>query len=210
MYLPPKVLLRQRGEELIPGEPADQRELHNLIDAPLGDRTQWKPRWPEVGEYLVPLGKARRWREGRNATVVSYGRLLPVCVKAADELAADGLSFDLFDLRSLVPFDLDAILASVSRTHRLLVVNEDSETTNYGEHVLRKVTDEAFGELEVAPALLAGAAVPGIGMAWTLESASVPQLPDVVKAMQAIAGAPARVRGGGGFLESPLQLARYR
>jgi 2-oxoisovalerate dehydrogenase E1 component beta subunit len=210
MFLPPKVLLRQRGEELIPGEPADQRALHNLIDAPLGDRTQWKPQWPAVEEYLVPFGKARRWREGRNATVLSYGRMLPVCVKAVDDLAAEGLSFDLFDLRSLIPLDLDAILSSVGRTHRLLVVNEDSEVTNFGEHVLRKVTDEAFGDLEVAPALLAGAAVPGIGMAWTLESMSVPQVPDVEKALRAIATAPARVRGSGGFLESPLQLARYR
>ncbi|MHB1846132.1 MAG: alpha-ketoacid dehydrogenase subunit beta [Deltaproteobacteria bacterium] len=208
MFLPPKALLRTKGDELIPGEPEDARELHNLIDAPLGDRSQWVPRWPKVEEYLVPIGEAKLVREGRNATVVTYGRLAPICQKAADELRAEGLSFDVIDLRSLVPFDLDAILCSVSKTRRLLVVNEDTEVTNFGEHVLRKVTERSFGELEAAPALLAGADVPGIGMAWTLESASVPQAPAVVAAMRQLALAPARETGG--FLATPLQLARYR
>ncbi len=63
MFLPPKALLRTKGDELIPGEPEDQRQLHTRIDAPLGDRTQWKPQWPDVGEYLVPFGKAKRLRE---------------------------------------------------------------------------------------------------------------------------------------------------
>jgi 2-oxoisovalerate dehydrogenase E1 component beta subunit len=211
MFLPPKALIRTKGEELIPGEPEDQRQLHTLIDAPLGDRTQWKPQWPDVGEYLVPFGKAKRLREGRNATVVTYGRLAPICLKAADELHAEGLSFDLFDLRSLVPLDWDAITASVGRTHRLLVVNEDTEVTNFGEHVIRGVLDRAWGELDAAPVLLAGADVPGIGMAWTLEAASVPQQANVVEAMRKLASAQARsTEAGGGFLNLPTRLSRYR
>ncbi|HUB10170.1 MAG TPA: transketolase C-terminal domain-containing protein [Myxococcales bacterium] len=210
MFLPPKALLRTKGDELIPGEPADQRQLHAMIDAPLGDRSKWKPEWPDVEDYFVPFGKAKRLREGRNATVVTYGRLAPVCLRAADELAAEGLSFDLFDLRSLVPLDWDAIVASVGRTHRLLVVNEDTEVTNFGEHVIRGVIDRAFAELEAAPVLLAGADVPGIGMAWTLEAASVPQQEAVVAAMRTLATAPAREGGGGGFLDIPLRLPRYR
>ncbi len=208
LFLPPKVLLRTKGDELIPGEPEDARELHALIDAPLGDRTQWKPQWPDVQPYRVPIGEAKLVREGKNATVVTYGRLAPVCQKAADELRAEGLSFDVLDLRSLVPFDLEAILRSVHKTRRILVVNEDTEVTNYGEHLLRKVVDRAWGELEAAPVLLAGADVPGSGMAWTLESASVPQQPGVVRAMRQLATAPARETGG--FLATPLQLARYR
>ncbi len=209
-FLPPKALLRTKGEEPIPGEPEDARELHNRIDAPLGDRSQWKPDWPEVGRHLVPIGKAKRMREGRNATVLTYGRLAPVCLEADKQLRAEGFSFDLFDLRSLVPLDWDAIVASVSRTHRLLVVNEDTEVTNFGEHLIRGVIDRAFGELEAAPVLCAGADVPGIGMAWSLEAASVPQLPNVIAAMRALAVAPAREAGGRGFLELPTRLARYR
>ena len=210
LFLPPKALLRTKGDEPIPGEPEDARVLHNMIDAPLGDRSAWRPEWPEVEDHFIPFGEAKLLREGRSATVVTYGRLAPVCVKACDELRAEGLTFDVLDLRSLVPLDLDAIVRSVGRTHRLLVVNEDTEVTNYGEHVLRKVIDQAFGELEVAPVLLAGQNVPGIGMAWTLEAASVPQQPDVERAMRQLALAPAREARGGGFLELPLRLARYR
>jgi len=210
MFLPPKALLRTKGDELIPGEPEDQRQLHNLIDAPLGDRTQWKPEWPDVQEYLVPIGEAKLVREGRHGTVLTYGRLVSVCLRAAEELASEGLSFDILDLRTLWPIDWERILASVRRTGRLLVVNEDTEVTNFGEHLVRRVVEECFGELTVAPRLLAGVAVPGIGMAWTLEAASVPQQPDVVLALRNLATAPEREAAAGGVVSLPLQLSRYR
>jgi 2-oxoisovalerate dehydrogenase E1 component beta subunit len=210
IFLPPKALLRTKGEELIPGEPEDQRQLHNLIDAPLGDRADWKPEWPEIGEHLVPIGEAKLLREGKHATVVTYGRMVGVCLRAADELASEGLSFDVIDLRTLWPIDWDRILASVRRTGRFLVVNEDTEVTNFGEHLIRRVTDECFGELAAAPRLLAGVAVPGIGMAWTLEAASVPQSPDVVAALRALATAAGRDASRGGVVSLPLSLPRYR
>src|SRR5204863_3193841 len=93
LVLLPKALLRVRGDQLIPGEPADENTLKEMIDAPVGDRSTWKPRWPDVQEYFVPLGKATLAREGTNGTVISYGRTLPLCAKAADELhAEEGLS----------------------------------------------------------------------------------------------------------------------
>src|SRR5688572_17129872 len=64
MMLLPKALLRVRGEQLIPGEPADQEQLKEMIDAPLGDRSRWRPRWPDVQEHLVPIGTATLVREG--------------------------------------------------------------------------------------------------------------------------------------------------
>src|SRR5205807_5280219 len=110
MVLLPKALLRLRGEQLIPGEPADQNLHKEMIDAPVGDRSNWQPRWPDVKEYLVPLGVAARPRQGKDATVISYGRTLPVCVQAADELEREaGLSFDVLDLRSIFPYDWKAI-----------------------------------------------------------------------------------------------------
>src|SRR5262249_34829149 len=114
MVLLPKALLRVRGDELIPGEPADANQLKEMIDAPVGDRTNWQPRWPDVKEYFVPLGKARLVREGSAATVVSYGRTLLLCVQAADQLQREeGLTFDVLDLRSIFPYDWKAISGSM-------------------------------------------------------------------------------------------------
>ena len=85
-------------------------------------------------------------------TVISYGRTLPLCVQAADELAQEhGLSFDVIDLRSIFPYDWKAISDSVVKTGRVLIVNEDTEVTNFGEHLLRRVIDEHFYDLLVRP-----------------------------------------------------------
>src|SRR5436189_96755 len=84
LVLLPKALLRVRGDQLLPGEPADEALLKEMIDAPVGDRSHWQPRWPDLKEYFVPLGEAALVREGTCATIVSYGRTLPLCVQAAD------------------------------------------------------------------------------------------------------------------------------
>jgi 2-oxoisovalerate dehydrogenase E1 component beta subunit len=188
MVLLPKALLRIRSDELIPGEPADAEQLKQMIDAPLGDRKRWQPRWPAVEEHFVPLGKAALVRAGAGATVVSYGRMLPLCVQAADQLGAErGLTFDVLDLRSIFPYDWKAIRASVARTGRFLAVNEDTEVTNFGEHLLRRVIDEHFYDLVVRPRLLQGKHVPGIGLNPVYERNTVPQLPEVKAAMEAVA-----------------------
>jgi 2-oxoisovalerate dehydrogenase E1 component beta subunit len=183
----PKALLRGRGEELIPGEPGDDKVLSKMIDAPLGDRSAWKPRWPELTDYAVPFGKAKVVRPGTHLTVVSYGRTLPLCAKAAAQLADEGVDAEIIDLRSLWPYDWDTLRASISRTGRALFVNEDTEITNFGEHLARRTTDELFYSLLAPPKVLAGKAIPGIGLADSLEMASVPQLAEVTEAMRALA-----------------------
>ena len=91
-----------------------------MIDAPVGDRSQWQPRWPEVQPYFVPLGSAILVREGSDATIVSYGRTLPLCSQAADQLKNDqGLTFDVLDLRSIFPYDWIAISRSILKTGRV-------------------------------------------------------------------------------------------
>jgi 2-oxoisovalerate dehydrogenase E1 component beta subunit len=188
MVLLPKALLRIRGRELIPGEPADADQLKQMIDAPLGDRSRWQPRWPAVEEYFVPIGVASIVREGSDATIVSYGRTLPLCVQAAEELGREhGLSFDVLDLRSIFPYDWKAISASVAKTGRVLIVNEDTEVTNFGEHLLRRVIDAHFYDLLVRPRVLLGKHVPGIGLNQIYEQNTVPQLPQVKAAMQTVA-----------------------
>jgi 2-oxoisovalerate dehydrogenase E1 component beta subunit len=185
MVLLPKALLRVRGEKKIPGEPDSEEELKERIDAPVGDRSTWKPRWPDVGEYFVKLGEASLVREGDDATIVSYGRTLPLCVQAADELREEkGLTCDVLDLRSIFPYDWKAISRSVHKTGRVLIVNEDTEVTNFGEHLLRRVIDDHFYDLLVRPRLLAGKHVPGIGLNQVYEQNTVPQLPTVRKALR--------------------------
>jgi 2-oxoisovalerate dehydrogenase E1 component beta subunit len=188
MVLLPKALLRVRGEELIPGEPADYEQLKQMIDAPVGDRSRWQPRWPQVQEYFIPFGEARLVRQGTHATVVSYGRTLPLCVQAADQLGKEqGLTFDVLDLRSIFPYDWKAISSSVQQTGRVLIVNEDTEVTNFGEHLLRRVIDAHFYDLLVRPRVLLGKHVPGIGLNQVYEQNTVPQLPQVKAAMLAVA-----------------------
>jgi 2-oxoisovalerate dehydrogenase E1 component beta subunit len=188
MVLLPKALLRIRGEQRIPGEPEDDNLLKEMIDAPVGDRTSWKPRWPDVQEFFVPLGKAELLREGSSATVVSYGRTLPLCTQAADELHREaGLDFDIIDLRSIFPYDWKTIRQSVLKTGRILIVNEDTEVTNFGEHLLRRVIEEFYYDLLVRPRVLMGKHVPGIGLNQVYEQNSVPQLPSVKAAMHEVA-----------------------
>jgi len=139
-------------------------------------------------EYFVPLGQASVVREGDDATVVSYGRTLPLCVQAADQLQKeDSLHFEIIDLRSIFPYDWKAISRSVLKTGRVLIVNEDTEVTNFGEHLLRRVIEEHFYDLLVRPQVLLGKHVPGIGLNNAYEQNSVPQLGSIKKAMQEIA-----------------------
>lgn len=181
LYLNPKALMRVRGSELIPGEPADEKELKGMIDQPVDDRKhQWKPKWPKLEEYEVPIGKGKIVREGDAATVVSYGRTLPLCAKVADMLREEGVAIEVIDLRSLYPYDWPMIKASVQKTGRVLFVNEDTEVTNFGEHLVYRVTQELFYELMARPRVLAGKNVPGIGLHPNLEEASVPHLDDIV------------------------------
>jgi 2-oxoisovalerate dehydrogenase E1 component beta subunit len=186
MFLAPKALLRAKalpGEE-IPGEPADERALNKMIDAPLADRASWTPQWPALEDLFIPLGKARVAREGTQLTVLTYARMVQVCSRAADALAKEGISVEVIDLRSLHPYDWEAITRSVKKTNRLLCVNEDTEITNFGEHLIRRASEELFYELHAPPKLLAGAHLPGIGLADNLEIASVPQQDGIAQAMR--------------------------
>jgi 2-oxoisovalerate dehydrogenase E1 component beta subunit len=184
LYLKPKALLRVRGEELIPGEPSDEKELRNMIDAPLGDRSKWKPKWPKLEEYVVPIGVGKIVREGDAATVVSYGRLLPICKVAAEQLAGEGHNVEVIDMRSLFPYDWQMIKKSIQKTRRVIFVAEDTEVTSFGEHLTRRTIEELFYELDARPKVLAGKNLPGIGLNPVLEEATVPQLEDVLHSVR--------------------------
>jgi 2-oxoisovalerate dehydrogenase E1 component beta subunit len=187
MVLLPKALLRVQSDRKLPGEPDNPEELTRRIDAPVGDRTHWQPDWPVMEEYFVPIGQARLVTEGNIATVISYGRTLPLCVQAGQELAALGHSFDVLDLRSIFPYDWPAIKESVLKTGRVLIVNEDTEVTNFGEHLLRRIVEELFYDLLAKPMILQGKHLPGIGLNQIYEQNTTPQLGNIKTAMQTLA-----------------------
>ncbi len=188
LVLIPKALMRVKnapGEE-IPGEP-DERTLSKMIDAPIGDRSQWVPQWPATPDMMIPFGQARMVRTGEHVTVVCYGRMVRESVAAAETLAAEGISVEVIDLRSLHPYDWPTLSTSIRKTGRVLFVNEDTEITNFGEHLIRRTVEELFYELHAPPKLLAGAHLPGIGLADNLEKASVPQRDGIIDALRTLA-----------------------
>jgi len=192
MYLKPKALLRVKGLEPIPGEPPltpeGEKELRDLIDKPvLGDTTKWKPRWPKLEGYEVPIGVGKIVRPGEHLTVVTYGRTLPLSVAAADKAQAEGISTEVIDLRTLWPYDWELVRESIRTTRRVIFVNEETEVTNFGEHLIRRTIDELFYELEARPRLVAGAFTPGVGLADPLEMASVPQEASILQAIREVA-----------------------
>jgi pyruvate dehydrogenase E1 component beta subunit len=100
------------------------------------------------GDARVPLGKAAVAREGTDVTVVAYGGAVQTALRAADILAAEGTSMEVVDLRTLVPLDRQAVLNSVVRTGRLVVVHDASRFCGYGAEVAAMVAEEAFSELK--------------------------------------------------------------
>ena len=186
LFLIPKALMRHRGDELIPGEPADEKELKAMIDAPIGDRSKWKARWPDLKEHTIPIGKAKITREGNQITVVSYGRHLLVCNQVADEMKDKGISVEVIDLMTIFPYDWQTVKASIQKTGRVLFVNEDTEVTNFAEHLVYRTTQELFYELLARPQVLAGKNLPGIGLHPNLEDASVPQKHEIAQAIEQI------------------------
>ena len=102
-------------------------------------------------ESVLPVGKARLARAGRDATIVTHGAMLHESLAAAAELAGDGYELEIVDLRTVKPLDMDTVLASVARTGRLLCVSEEWPWGGVAAEVIARVTSEGFGLLDVAP-----------------------------------------------------------
>ena len=133
----------------------------------------------------VPLGRARVARPGRDVTVVALSRLLPEALAAADELAAEGVEVEVIDPRCLVPLDLDAIVGSVSRTHRLVVAHEAVLHGGFGAEIAAQAQAAAFDELD-APVVRVGAPFTPVPFSPPLEDAYLPGRPDVAAAVRSL------------------------
>jgi len=140
---------------VVPSNPADAKGLMKtalragdpvIFNEPKALLTMTGP--VPVGEHFVPFGKASVVRQGADVTVVSCGLLLHRCVEAADELAAESISCEVIDLRTIVPLDVETIAASVSKTGHLLVVDEAYAMCGIGAEVAAAIMEEAFDYLD--------------------------------------------------------------
>ena len=139
------------------------------------------------GEHIVPLGTADVKRAGTDLTVVAWSREVVFALDAAAKLAEEGIQAEIVDLRTLVPLDAGAILASVRKTHRLLVVHEAIRRAGYGAEIAALVAEQAFDDLDAPPKRLGGLETP-IPYAQHLERAVVPQVEDIVRAAKELVG----------------------
>jgi 2-oxoisovalerate dehydrogenase E1 component beta subunit len=138
-------------------------------------------------DYVVPLGEARVHRAGRDITIVTYGMMVHESQKAAEQLAADGVEVEILDLRTLLPLDEAAILESVRRTNRVLIVHEDTRTGGIAGEIAMRISEKAFEWLD-APVLRVTAIDTPVPYSPPLEDYFLPQVSDIVAACRYLAG----------------------
>ncbi|MBA3890041.1 MAG: alpha-ketoacid dehydrogenase subunit beta [Gemmatimonadaceae bacterium] len=131
--------------------------------------------------HVVPLGKARVSREGTDITIITYAATVWKALEAAEQLAAEGVSAEVIDLRSLVPLDEDTMLSSVRKTNRALVVHEDTRTGGFAGEIIARINEHAFEWLD-APVLRVTAADIPLPYSPPLEDYVLPQVADIVYA----------------------------
>ncbi len=140
-----------------------------------------------VGDGVVPIGKARVAREGKDLAIVTYAATMWKALEAAAQLEKeDGLSVEVLDLRSLIPLDADAIIDSVKRTNRVLIVHEDTRTGGIAGEITARINERAFEWLD-APVMRVTAADVPLPYAPALEDYVLPQTADIVTAARALA-----------------------
>jgi 2-oxoisovalerate dehydrogenase E1 component len=136
--------------------------------------------------FMIPFGKARTVREGTDITVVTYGATVQRAYVAANDVAERGISVEVIDLRSLSPWDREAVFASVKKTNRVIVAYEDSLSWGYGAEIAAAIADECFPWLD-APVKRVASTDTFVGYAPQLEDAILPQTADFVKAYEDLA-----------------------
>tara|TARA_B100000029_G_scaffold501287_1_gene574421 strand:- start:27853 stop:28833 length:981 start_codon:yes stop_codon:yes gene_type:complete len=134
-------------------------------------------------DYIVPIGEAIVRREGNDATIITYGKMVFHSLDAADNLAKDGIKVEVLDLRSLLPYDKQAILESVRKTNRVMVVHEDTLTGGYGGEIAAMIADEAFEYLDAPIRRLAAIDTP-VPFSPPLESYFLPNTEKITDALR--------------------------
>ncbi len=134
-------------------------------------------------DYMIPFGKARLVKEGSDVTLVTYGAVVQKALQVAEKLEQEGFHVELIDLRTLSPYDWDAIERSVTKTSRVLVAHEDCLSFGFGAEIVARIADELFDRLD-APVRRVGALDTFVGYSPELEKAILPQAQDIEDALR--------------------------
>jgi 2-oxoisovalerate dehydrogenase E1 component len=138
-------------------------------------------------DYMVPFGKAKTVKEGKDLTVITYGAVVPRALQAAQKIEREqGASVELIDLRTLSPYDWEAIATSVRKTSRVIVAHEDTLSWGYGAEIAARIADELFEDLD-APVKRVAATDTFVAYQPALEDVILPQADDLYKAMEGLA-----------------------
>jgi pyruvate dehydrogenase E1 component beta subunit len=140
---------------------------------------------PKLDDFVLPIGKARVHREGKDVTIVSFGIGMTYALKAADELAKEGIAAEVIDLRTIRPMDTDTVVASVQKTGRCVTVEEGFPQSGVGAEIAARIMEEAFDYLDAPVARVTGKDVP-MPYAANLEKLALPSVADVVQAAKAV------------------------
>jgi len=135
------------------------------------------------GEHIVEFGKADIKRAGKDVTIIAWSNMIPRALEAAEALAAEGIDAEIVDPRTLVPLDEEAILASVAKTHRAVIVQEAVRRGGVASDIASIIQEKAFYELDAPIEIVAGLNIP-IPFNLELEKASVPQKSDIIAAVK--------------------------
>jgi pyruvate dehydrogenase E1 component beta subunit len=140
---------------------------------------------PKLDDYVIPIGKARIVRSGGHVTIVSWSNGMSYALKAAEELAKDGIEAEVIDLRTLRPMDTDTIVASVKKTGRAVTVEEGWQQNGVGAEIVARLMEHAFDYLDAPVARVSGKDVP-MPYAANLEKLALPSVAEVVAAAKAV------------------------
>ena len=136
--------------------------------------------------YAVPICKARLHREGDDVSVITWGAMVHTATEAAEQLEQEGISMEILDLRSVLPWDRDAVLASVRKTSKALVLHEDTHTGGFGAEIAATIAELAFEDLD-GPVRRVTAPDTPVPFSPVLETAYIPQVEDVVSGVRELA-----------------------
>jgi 2-oxoisovalerate dehydrogenase E1 component len=134
-------------------------------------------------EFMIPFGKARIVKEGKNATVVCWGALVQKTIEAVREVEKEGYTVEIIDPRTISPFDFDTVKKSLAKTHRLLICHEEHKTSGYAGEIAALVNEECFEMLD-APILRVASKDVHVAYCPDLEEVILPQVSDVSVALR--------------------------
>ncbi len=140
---------------------------------------------PKMDDFVLPIGKARVVREGRDVTLVSYSITIGLVLQAAEALAKEGIEAEIIDLRSLRPLDTETVIASVKKTNRIVTVEEGWPICGIASEIATQVMEQAFDYLDAPPTRVTGKDVP-MPYAANLEKLALPSVDDVIAAAKAV------------------------